>query len=108
MRCYAWGVSNPRARKRKLHEAGLEGTDRVRKALHYRIINLGNRTDLNGLVVRAEMAPDDNGRVMVSRSNQIYRLRQENLQIASDAEVCLFLGANVDNDARVRCLARNS
>ena len=88
MRCYAWGVSNPRARKRKQQAAGLGIASKVCKSSFYRIIGLSNRTDLNGLVCRAEMLPDDAGRVMVSCNSQLYRLRQDNLQPASDAEIC--------------------
>ena len=80
MRCYAWGVSNPRARKRKMDKYG-QGDTSIRVNQQYRICDLVNRPDLNGVLVTALHPPDDHDKVLVeNHSGDRFRLHFDKLR----------------------------
>ena len=80
MKCYAWGVSNPKARaKRQRCEAQI-GPPAIRVGHQYRLHNLRSRIELNGQLVTAEYLPDDNDRVVVLMGDTAIRVHIDSLQ----------------------------
>ena len=80
MKCYAWGVSNPRARARRQRDGAQIGLPAIRVGHQYRLGDLRNRTDLNGKLVTVEFLPDDHDRVVVLLGDVSIRVHSACLQ----------------------------
>ena len=86
MKCYSWGVGNPRASMRRRKAAELPQDLTIKVGSLYEVTGLMNKIDLNGSVVKACARPDDPDRVLVKLGERILRLAKHNLApLADDA-----------------------
>ena len=79
MKCYSWGVGNPKTRKRKAAEIAEPTPAAIKVGRQMRIVGLVNQHDLNGSLCMVANPPDDLDRVTVFQGERILRLRLDNL-----------------------------
>ena len=79
MKCYSWGVGNPRASRRRRSAAVQTHEVTIKVDGLYEVTGLINKTDVNGKVVKALARPDDQDRVLVELDDRILRLKVHNL-----------------------------
>ena len=79
MKCYSWGVGNPRASRRRRSAAVQTQELTIKVDGLYEVTGLINKTDINGKVVKALARPDDQDRVLVELDDRILRLKVHNL-----------------------------
>ena len=93
LRCYSWGIGNPKAKKRKAQAISIEECRHpaIRVGHQLRIDGLVNRLELNGGLCTVQNLPDDDDRVVVKQGQKTLRLHRDNL-ITPNAPMVVSVG----------------